>query len=149
MSKESVEIVRSIYESVNRGDWDAAFRDQHPDVEMTTPPGPNAGTYRGRQEIQGFWEEMLAAFEGWRAEPEEFFEHGDQVAVVVKGRMRPKGSSAEIENRTGNLWTFREGKIVSMRMFPKPEKALEAAGLREGGVPKFAAGLLARGSRTI
>jgi ketosteroid isomerase-like protein len=131
MSQEYVEVVRSIYEAFNRRDWDAVFRDQQPDTELTTPPGPNAGTYRGREEIQGFWEEMLTAFEASRAEPEEFFEHGDQVAVVVRGRVRPKGSSAEIENRTGNLWTLRDGKVVSMRMFPKPETALEAAGLSE------------------
>ena len=131
MSRENVEVVRSIYEAFNRRDWDAAFRDQHPDVELTTPPGPNAGTYRGREEIQGFWEEMLTAFEAGTAEPEELFEQGDQIAVVVKGRVRPKGSSAEVENRTGQLWTLRGGKAVSMRMFPKPEEALEAAGLRE------------------
>jgi uncharacterized protein len=131
MSQENVEIVRSIYEAFNRRDWDAAFRDQHPDVELTTPPGPNAGTFRGREEIQGFWEEMLTPFEAWTAEPEEFFEHGDQVVAVVKVRVRHKDSSAEIENRTGNLWTIRDGAVGSMRMFPQPEKALEAAGLSE------------------
>jgi len=135
MSQENVEVVRSIYESVNRGDWSAAFRDQHPDVELTTPPGPvagpNAATYRGRAEIQGFLEDLLTPFEAWSVEPEEFFEDGDQVAVVVRARMRPKGSSAEIENRTGNLWTLCHGKAVSMQIFPKPEEALEAAGLRE------------------
>jgi ketosteroid isomerase-like protein len=132
MSKENVEIVRSIYEAFNRGDWDAAFRDQRPDVELTTPPrGPNAGTYRGREEIQGFWEDMLTALEAWSAHPEEFFERGDQIAVVVSGRMRPKGSSAEIENRNGHLWTIRDGSVVSVRLFAKPEEALEAAGLRE------------------
>jgi ketosteroid isomerase-like protein len=131
MSQENVEIVRSIYEAVNRGDWDAAFRDQRADVELTTPPGPNAGTYRGREEIQGFWEEMVTPLEAWTAQPEEFFEHGDQIVAVVKARMRPKGSSAEFENRTGHLWTIRDGAVVSMRMFPQPEKALEAAGLSE------------------
>jgi ketosteroid isomerase-like protein len=135
MSQENVEVVRSIYESVNRDDWEAAFRDQHPGVELTTPPGPlagpNAATYRGRAEIQGFWEEMQTPFEALSVEPEEFFEHSDQIAVVVRARMRPKGSSAEIENRTGHLWTLRDGKAVSMQIFPKPHEALEAAGLSE------------------
>jgi hypothetical protein len=135
MSQENVEIVRSIYEAVNRGDWDAAFRDARPDVELTTPPGPqsgpDAGTYRGREEIQGFWEEVLTPFEAWTAELEEFLERGDQVAVVVKGRMRPRGSSAEIETRTGALWTIRDGMVVSTRIFAKPDEALEAAGLSE------------------
>jgi ketosteroid isomerase-like protein len=128
MSQENVEIVRSIYEAANRRDWDAAWRNQAPDVEYT---GPSAGTYRGREEIQGFWEEMLTAFDAASAEPEEFFERGDQVAVVVKRRMRPKGSSAEIESRTGSLWTIRDGMVVSMRIFAKPEDALDAAGLSE------------------
>jgi hypothetical protein len=132
MSQENVELVRSIYEAFNRRDWDAAFRDQAPDVEYTTPPrGPTAGTYRGRKEIQGFYEELSAAFEAWTVVPEELIESGDQVVVVVKARMRPKGSSAEIERRNGNLWTIRDGMVVSIRIFAKPAEALEAAGLSE------------------
>ena len=131
MSQENVEIVRSIYEAVNRRDWDAAFRDQAPDVELRTPPGLNAGTYRGRKEVQGFWEEMLTPFEAVSAEPEELLESGDQVAVVLKIRARPRESNAEIEIRNGHLWAIRDGTVVSMRLFGKPEKALQAAGLSE------------------
>jgi ketosteroid isomerase-like protein len=131
MSQENVEIVRSIYEAVNLDDWDAAFRDQHPDVEMTTPPGLNAGTYRGREEIEGFWQGLITAFETVAVEPEEYFESGDQVVVFLKTRAQPKGSSAEIEVRNGHLWTIQVGKVVSMRLFPKPKEALEAAGLSE------------------
>jgi ketosteroid isomerase-like protein len=113
MSRENVEIVRSIYEAFNRRDWDAAFRDQAPDVEYTTPPGINAGTYRGREEIQGYWEQMSAPFEAWTSEPEELIESGDQVVVVVKARMRPRGtaprSSAGMETcgRSETAWLCR------------------------------------------
>jgi ketosteroid isomerase-like protein len=128
---ENVEIARSIYEAANRRDWDAVFRDQRPDVALTAPPGINAGTYRGRQEIQAFWEDLTTALETWTVAPEELHERGDQVAVVIKTRARPKGSSAEIELLNWHLWTFRDGKALSMRIFPEPEKALEAVGLRE------------------
>jgi uncharacterized protein len=135
MSRENVEIVRSIYEAFNRRDWDAAFSATAPDVEFTTPPvGLNAGTYRGREELQGFWEQMSTAFEAWTTEPEELIESGDQVVVVVKARMRPRGSSAEFERRNGNLWTIQDGMVVSMRVFAKPEEALHAAGLREQAI---------------
>ena len=128
-----MEIVRRTYDAFNRRDWDAAFRYLDPDVEFTTPArGPVAGTYRGREEIQGFLEEMYTAFEARAVEPEETFESGEQqVAVVVKRRLRPKGSSAKIEARTGALWTIRDGMVASIRVFPKPEEALEAAGLEE------------------
>ena len=46
MSEENVEIVRSIYEALNRGDWDAATRPTDPDFEVTFQRGPNAGTHR-------------------------------------------------------------------------------------------------------
>jgi ketosteroid isomerase-like protein len=132
MSQENVEIVRSIYEALNRRDWDAVFRDQSPDAELTTPPGgPNSGTYRGREECEGYIRELVTPFEAWALQPEEFFERGDQVAVVYKVRARPKGSSAEIEIRNGALWRIRGGKAVSLRFFSKPEEALEAAGLAE------------------
>jgi ketosteroid isomerase-like protein len=133
MSRENVENVRARYEALNRRDWDAVFRDQHPDFEpeLTTPPGPHAGTYRGREEIQGYLESWITAFDAWTVEPEEIFESGDQLVVFLKTRARPEGSSAEIEVRNGHLWTLKDGKVVSTRLFPEPEKALEAAGLRE------------------
>jgi ketosteroid isomerase-like protein len=72
---------------------------------------------------------LLTPFEASTAEPEEILEHGDQVVAVVKGRVRIRDTSDEIENRTAHLWTFRGATVVSMRIFPQPEKALEAAGL--------------------
>ena len=130
MSEETIANLSRGYEALNRRDWDAVFRDARPDFELTTPPGPHAGTYRGREECQGYLEGWITAFEAWTVEPEELFESGDQVVVFAKTRARPKGSSAEIEVRNGHLWTIRD-KALSMRIFPEPEKALEAAGLRE------------------
>ena len=31
--------------------------------------------------------------------------------------------------RNGHIWTIRDGRIVSMRSFPDPQKAFEAVGL--------------------
>ena len=129
MSEENVEIVRSIYEAFNRRDWDAVFRDFHSESELILPPGLNRSIHRSREEIQAYWEEMLSPFEAATAEPEELLESGNRVVAVVRTRARPKGTSSDIEIRNGHLWTLRDGKTVSMRLFPEPEKALEAAGL--------------------
>jgi ketosteroid isomerase-like protein len=130
MSQEKVELVRAMYEAARRRDWDRVFRDQDLNVELTTPErGFNTGTYRGRAEIQKYWLELFSAFEAVSVEPEKLVEIDDQVVAVVRTRMRPKGSAAELETRNGHLWTFRESKAVSIRIFPDPEKALEAVGL--------------------
>ena len=79
MSQENVEVVRRVYDALNHGDWDAVFRDMHPDFEMTTQRGPSAGTRRGRDGVQG-------------VEAEKFFEkrrsgHGfGQAARAAQGR---------------------------------------------------------------
>jgi ketosteroid isomerase-like protein len=96
MSQENVEIVRSIYEAFNRREWDAVFRDTAPDVELTTPPGgPNSGTYRGREECEGYLRELITPFEASALHPEEFFERGDQVAVVYKVRQQRRNRDSK------------------------------------------------------
>jgi ketosteroid isomerase-like protein len=134
MPQADIEALRAAYEALSRGDWDAAFRDAPPGFELTTPPeGINSGTYRGREECQGYMQELLAPFEAWTIDPEEFFDRGEQVVVFVKTRLRPKDSSTELEIRNGHLWTIRDGKAERLELFPEPEKALEAAGLRDPG----------------
>jgi ketosteroid isomerase-like protein len=95
----------------------------------------NPGTYRGRNEVKRFFDDLFQPFEEVLAEPQEFFDCGDRIVVFVLVRSRPRGSSAVVENRIGHLWTMRDGKIVRFEIFPEREKALEAAGLSEQGVP--------------
>lgn len=128
MSQEKVEIVRSIYEAVNRRDWDAAFRDQRPDVEMTTPPGPNAGTYRGREEIQGFWEEVLLPFEAWTAEPEQFLERDDQIAVVVKVGCGPRAAAPRSRTGLDSCGRSAAARSCPCECSPSPRRPSEPPG---------------------
>ncbi len=131
MSQENVEVVRRVYDALNRVDFDAAFDEMHPDVEIVFERAPDAGTLQRREAIQGFLEDYLAAFDSMVFEPEKLLENGDQIVALVTRRARPKASSGEMVVRNGHIWTLRHGRILSMKSFPDPEKALEAAGLRE------------------
>jgi ketosteroid isomerase-like protein len=131
MSEENVEMIRSIYEPLNRGDWGAVFRDAHPEVEITTQRGLTAGTYRGQEAVRKQFQDLLGPFETWTIEPEEFFDAGDQVVAFVKVRSRPSGGSVDMEIRNGHLWTIREGTIRAVKTFAVREEALEAVGLAE------------------
>jgi ketosteroid isomerase-like protein len=131
MSQENVELVRPIYNALNRRDWEAVFRNAHPDFELTTQRGANAGTYRGHQPVQSFFEDYLTAFDTLVFEPEEFFEGGDQVVAFVTVRAQIKGGSGDLEPRIGHLWTIRGATILSLNTFPRVEDALAAAGLSE------------------
>ena len=128
MSEENVETVRRVYDCLARRDWDAMWRDFDPDFVLDTQL---QGSYRGREECRAFLEDQISPFESSTAEPVEVFEGGEQVAVYVKIRSRPKESGAEIEALVGHLFTLRDGLIVRLQTFPQREKALEAAGLSE------------------
>jgi ketosteroid isomerase-like protein len=131
MSQENVEAVRRFYEALNMRDWDAVFRDTHPDFQMTTQRGPEAGTHRQREEVQAFGEDYIAAFDSMIFEPEQFLEKDDQVLVLLTRRARPKGSGVDLVVRNGHLWTVRDGTLLSVASFPDPEEGLKAMGLRE------------------
>ena len=123
-----MERLRAGYEALNRRDWSGAFRDVNPDFELTTH---EAGEYRGRAAARRFMEDLVGSFEETVWEPEEFINRGDQIVVIVHFRVRPRGTDAVIENRIGHLWTVRGGKLIRVQTFPRPEDALEAAGLSE------------------
>jgi ketosteroid isomerase-like protein len=131
MSQGNVEIVRRLYDAINRRDWDAVFRDAHPDFDMTTQRGLNAGRLRRREAAEGFLKDYIAAFDKIEWEPEEFFEGGDHVVALVTTRSRSRGGSVDMVTSNGHLWTVRDGTILSMNTFPDPKKALEAVGLSE------------------
>ena len=131
MSEENVEVVRAAYDAFNRRDWAAMFRDMHPDFELTIQRAPDPGPHRGRKEARARIEDMVAAYEAVSYELDDLRESGEQVVALIRVRVRPKGTTAEIENRVGHVWTLRDGTIVSMHAFPKRDQALEAAGLRE------------------
>jgi ketosteroid isomerase-like protein len=134
MSQADIEELRARYEAISRGDRGAGFRDVHPGFTLKTGEQvPNAGTYLGSDEATRFVEDLWEPFEEVTMEPQEFFERGDQIVVLLVVRARHKGSDAVVENRIGALWTMRDGKPLRLEMYPKREQALEAAGLTPTG----------------
>ena len=65
-------------------------------------------------------------------EPEDLIEVGeDHVVVLLHMHMRGKGSGVEVDARTHNLWTLRDGKAVRMAVYNDKAEALEAVALSE------------------
>src|SRR6185503_17839435 len=111
MSQENVDVVRALYEAVNRDDWSSVAHLVHHDFEWTTSDRvPNAGTYRGIEEVRRFFEDQRRPFEEVVSEPERFFEYDDRIVAFALLRSKPRGSDAVVESRIGHFWTMREGK---------------------------------------
>jgi ketosteroid isomerase-like protein len=130
MSQADIEMLRAGYEAFSREGWDAVLGQAPPDFELKTADrATSPGVYRGPDAVRQFVEDFFAPFEETSAEPEEFFERGERIAVFVRIRSRPKGSTAIVENRVGHVWTIRDGQAVGFEIYPEREKALEAIGV--------------------
>jgi hypothetical protein len=94
MSLENVEIVRSIYRAVGRGDYSSSeWAD--PDIEFVAPYEERP--LRGAEAMQRSWREFLSAWKDFKAEPEEIIDAGEQVLVFERVGGRGRGSGAPTE----------------------------------------------------
>jgi ketosteroid isomerase-like protein len=130
MREKNVELLRSLYEAFNRGDFDAAVRDAHPDVELIRPGGQSP--VRGGAALQAWMEPD--AFEDQRFEPLDFTVNGGKVLVRQRMTGRGAGSGVEFDLTLFVVFTIDDGGLVTRleAFLPHEEaEALEAAGLSE------------------
>ncbi len=134
MSQENIELVRRATAAYNRGDLDGFLQDWAPDavLDWSNSRGVDAGVLRGHDEIRGFVERFLAAWDEVRIDllndPEEV-KDGLLVAenvTYLRGR-----DGVEVEARSAWLVTIRNGEQTSLTLYQTKQEALEAVGLRE------------------
>ena len=111
-----------------------------PGVPHTTPEitvetfMPDAGepvSLNGIGEFEVFMRDWLAQWELYRVTGEEFQEVGED-KVLVCGRQIATGhrSGAAVESPAFAVWTFRDGRVVSLTLHYDRDDALKAAGLQ-------------------
>src|SRR5262245_10301848 len=134
MSQENVEVVRHALEAWGRGDREAAADLLDPEVEWRMPPNiPEAGTYRGRDEVVQRLDEFLDAWDALAVTVEKLMDAGDRVVALVRysGRGRESGIEIGGVSTDAQVWTLRDGKALKVELYAGTADALEAAGLTE------------------
>ena len=128
MSERNVEVVREVYAAFTRREIPYHLLD--PEIELDLSERVfNPAVYRGHEGASRFWSEVQEVWEVFETTPEEVFEEGDRVVVFIRARGRGKGSGVEVEDRTANVWTLRDGLVVAYRLYRDRDEALEAAGV--------------------
>ncbi len=133
MSEKNIEIVRQVYECVNRRDWDrlAELMDPHVEQHGTVGGFGEGIVHRGLSQIRQMYEGDEEAWDAQRIEPEKLFEAGDRVVVLQREYQRGKGSGVELVVETAAIVDLRDGRIVRMQGYMDRQAALSAAGLSE------------------
>jgi ketosteroid isomerase-like protein len=130
MSAENVELVRRFVDAFNRRDVESLAGHYHPDVELHEwPTAPGAGSYHGIDGVRSALDTWFEVWEWMRVEVVDLVDAGDHVLVTLDQVAKGKGSEVEVEIRSYNVYTFRDGQVLHMELFTEREPALEAAGL--------------------
>jgi ketosteroid isomerase-like protein len=130
MSKENVEIVRRVYEGWSRGDFSQSELFD-PDIEFEMVDWPHPAKSRGLEAMRESWLTTLAAWEDFRAMPDEVIDHGDNVLVLNSISGRGRGSGADVSAQTATLWTVEGGMVVRLALYWDTERARVAAERRD------------------
>ena len=131
MSRENVELVRTVYEGWARGDFRAGSDLLAPDFEWKqSPDAVEPGAHRGAA-VGTALRHLFEVFEDYRIEAEEYLDAGDAVVVVCRARGTARGSGMTLDQRVVLVWRARDGKLVGTEAFRNRGDALEAVGLRE------------------
>jgi ketosteroid isomerase-like protein len=127
----NVEIVRRSYEAFARDDMDGVLGDMADDIVWEQAQGlPHGGVYHGLDEVRrnifdpldrDWWSEFTA-------EPDEFLDAGETVAVLGRYRGVAKETGKRLDVPFVHVWTLRNGMAVRFRQFLDTAGWVEALG---------------------
>jgi ketosteroid isomerase-like protein len=122
--------VRRFAHAVTDGDADAAVALCDPAIEFLSVLGVSGRAYRGHEGIRQYFDDVASAWREWRVDVHRVAAAPDgRVAIVMTMHMRGRESGAALSERTGHVWTLRDGRLLRNEPYREPEQALRAVGV--------------------
>jgi uncharacterized protein len=118
----AAEHVRSVQEqidAISRGEYAAALRAAHPDVELeifAPRDFPFVRRARGVAEIERALARNFGALEDQKPEISSVVAQGDVVVLIGRERGRIRATNAPYEVEFVHRFTFRDGALASVRI---------------------------------
>ena len=138
MASENLDLVRSLYASWERGDFDSAEW-AHPEIEYGFADGPSPGNWSGLEGMAEAFRAWSSAWEEFRVEAEEFRElDSERVLVLTRRSGRGKASGvdlaqlrSEAARQGADLFHIRGGRVTKLTVYFDRERALADLGIKE------------------
>ena len=129
MPTENAAVIKQVFDAFNARDWDAWEALHHPDVEWIDPPEfPGGGVHHGREEIRGFFDELLPIGEDWRVEVDAIEAvGGDRVLMRGRSLLTARVSGMPLEDPLFQLFELEDGLVRRVQTFRSEDAARAAA----------------------
>ena len=128
----NVELVRSIIEAWERGDYGSAEW-AHQEVEYVFADGPEPGRWTGPAALAEGARDFLGARQDYRIEVDEYRELDDERALALvhhSGRGKTSGVElGQVGTQGARLFHLRGGKVTTLVIYFDRERALADLGL--------------------
>jgi ketosteroid isomerase-like protein len=123
------EVVIGLSEAITRRDPEAAVALCDPEVEFLSMLDVSGRRYHGHDGIRQYFRDVESAWNEWRVEVHRTMPAPDgRVAIVMTMHVRGRGSGAPLHERTGHVWTLRDGLLLRNEPYRDPDEALRAVG---------------------
>jgi len=128
-----IEVLRAIYDGINRNDIRAAVVPLSEDIAWIEPAEyTGSATCHGRANVEAHLTRARATWAEGSCEPEQFIAAGDKVVVILHVHVRLKTETTFRDGRHAAVYTFRNGQapelqITEMRIIDDPQQAIEWA----------------------
>jgi ketosteroid isomerase-like protein len=113
-ASEDLTIVQSAYEAFGRGDIPAVLETFAPDIQWHFL-GRNAlaGTYKGPQEVVGFFTQLMEGTGGtFSMEIDDFLASDQHVVVLVRASAHRDGK--RLQKNGVHIWQLMDGKVIEV-----------------------------------
>jgi ketosteroid isomerase-like protein len=130
------ETVAALSDAITRRDPDAAVALCDPEVEFLSMLAVSGRRYLGHEGIRQYFRDVQSAWEEWRVEVHRTVAAPDgRVAIVMTMHVRGLGSGAELSERTGHVWTLRDGLLLRNEPYRDSDEALREVGASAAQAP--------------
>jgi hypothetical protein len=120
-AEENTRLVQSAYEAFGRGDMAALAELMADDIEWVDPgdpdDDPNAGTFKGKEAVLGWFGGLASTVDYTTFEPREFIAQNDKVVSLVYSEATVRETGRAFVNPEAHVWTIRDGKLARFQSY--------------------------------
>jgi ketosteroid isomerase-like protein len=120
-AEENTRLVHSAYEAFGRGDMAALAEMMADDIEWVDPgdpdTDPNAGTFRGKEAVLGWFGGLASTRDYTTFEPRAFIAQNDKVVSLVCAEATVRDTGRAFVSHEAHVWTFRDGKLARFQSY--------------------------------